>query len=89
MYAPEDPGLEEPAVCFVPLFSRPGQTRAAGDLLEQSMLLLGDGLASGAALTHYETLLRRLPDLPAAAAKLPNNLNKNRYRDIAPCESTN
>ncbi|CAD0201475.1 unnamed protein product [Chrysodeixis includens] len=88
VYAPEDPGLEEPAVCFVPLFSRPGQPRASGDALEQSMLLLGDGLASGAALTHYETLLRRLPDEPTNVSKLPQNLNKNRYRDIAPYDST-
>lgn len=49
------------------------------------MLLLGDGLASGAALKQYETLLRRLPE-DSIVAKLANNVNKNRYRDIAPCE---
>ncbi|XP_052757634.1 tyrosine-protein phosphatase non-receptor type 4 isoform X1 [Galleria mellonella] len=86
VYEPEDGGLEEPAVCFVPLAADAGQLE--GDALQQSMLLLGDGLASGAALKQYETLLRRLPDEPSLVSKLPHNLNKNRYRDIAPYDST-
>ncbi|XP_026327235.1 tyrosine-protein phosphatase non-receptor type 4 [Hyposmocoma kahamanoa] len=84
VYEPEEGGTEEPAVCFVPL----GAGDFEGDALEQSMLLLGDGLASGAALKQYEQLLRRLPEEPCAASKLPLNLNKNRYRDIAPYDST-
>ncbi|CAH4027088.1 unnamed protein product [Pieris brassicae] len=83
VYEPEETGPEEPAVCFVPL----GSGQFEGDALEQSMLLLGDGLASGAALRQYETLLRRLPE-ESAVSKLPNNVNKNRYRDIAPYDST-
>ncbi|XP_053609653.1 tyrosine-protein phosphatase non-receptor type 4 [Plodia interpunctella] len=83
VYEPEDGGTEEPTVCFVP-----NSGEFEGDALEQSMLLLGDGLANGAALTQYETLLRRLPEEPAAVSKLPHNLNKNRYRDIAPYDST-
>ncbi|XP_063891848.1 tyrosine-protein phosphatase non-receptor type 4 isoform X2 [Helicoverpa armigera] len=85
VYAPEDPGAEEPEACFVPFYE--GQS-AEGDALEQSILLLGDGLASGNALKQYETLLRRLPDEPTNVSKLPSNLNKNRYRDIAPYDST-
>lgn len=46
MYEPEEGVPEEPTVCFVPL----GAGDFEGDALEQSMLLLGDGLASGAAL---------------------------------------
>ncbi|KAI5646606.1 protein-tyrosine phosphatase domain-containing protein [Phthorimaea operculella] len=85
VYETEDAvGLEEPAVSFVPF----GAGALAGDALDQSMLLLGDGLASGAALTQYETLLRRLPEESTNASKLPYNLNKNRYRDIAPYDST-
>ncbi|XP_045498054.1 tyrosine-protein phosphatase non-receptor type 4 isoform X1 [Colias croceus] len=84
VYEPEEAGPEEPAVCFVPL----GSGQFEGDALEQSMLLLGDGLASGAALKQYETLLRRLPEESTAIAKLPINVNKNRYRDIAPYDST-
>ncbi|XP_034831989.1 tyrosine-protein phosphatase non-receptor type 4 [Maniola hyperantus] len=84
VYEPET-GPEEPAVCFVPL--EPLE-QLEGDPLEQSMLLLGDGLASGAALKQYETLLRRLSEESSCVAKLPQNINKNRYRDIAPYDST-
>ncbi|KAJ8731565.1 hypothetical protein PYW07_004729 [Mythimna separata] len=86
VYAPEEPGSEEPEACFVPLCSE--ESRLSGDALEQSILLLGDGLASGNALKQYDTLLRRLPDEPTNVSKLPCNLNKNRYRDIAPYDST-
>ncbi|KAJ2948939.1 hypothetical protein O0L34_g5874 [Tuta absoluta] len=92
VYETEDAaGPEEPAVSFVPFgagASDVGAGGLAGDALHQSMLLLGDGLASGAALTQYETLLRRLPEESTNASKLPYNLNKNRYRDIAPYDST-
>ncbi|XP_050351058.1 tyrosine-protein phosphatase non-receptor type 4 [Nymphalis io] len=84
VYEPEESGPEEPAVCFVPL----GSGQFEGDPLEQSMLLLGDGLASGAALKQYETLLRRISEESASVSKLPQNINKNRYRDIAPYDST-
>ncbi|CAH2096440.1 unnamed protein product [Euphydryas editha] len=84
VYEPEETGPEEPAVCFVPI----GSGKFEGDDLEQSMLLLGDGLASGAALRQYETLLRRMSEESSSVAKLPQNVNKNRYRDIAPYDST-
>lgn len=82
VYDAEETGPEEPAVCFVPI----GSGKFEGDALEQSMLLLGDGLASGAALRQYDTLLRRLADESSSVSKLPQNVNKNRYRDIAPCK---
>ncbi|XP_068633737.1 tyrosine-protein phosphatase non-receptor type 4 [Battus philenor] len=81
--ADETVGTEEPEVCFVPL----GGAGEPGQAVEQSLLLLGDGLASGAALRQYEALLRRL-DVPAAVARRPCNVAKNRYRDIAPYDST-
>lgn len=84
VYDAEETETEEPAVCFVPLGSGPTTDSA----LEQSVLLLGDGLASGAALTQYDTLLRKLPDESTNVARLPSNLSKNRYRDIAPYDST-
>ncbi|KPI99310.1 Tyrosine-protein phosphatase non-receptor type 3 [Papilio xuthus] len=81
--AEETLGTEEPEACFVPLVGGSVGVRAA----EQSLLLLGDGLASGAALRQYEALVRRL-DYPATAARRQCNLAKNRYRDIAPYDST-
>ncbi|CAK1580006.1 unnamed protein product [Parnassius mnemosyne] len=90
--AEESAGSEEPAVCFVPLGgagSVGGAAGGAGGAGEpaQSLLLLGDGLASGAALRQYDALLRRL-DLPSLASRRACNLAKNRYRDIAPYDST-
>lgn len=57
-----------------------------GNLLEQSMYLLADGLASGALIARYEMLYRKHPDLGCNEASKPENINKNRYRDISPCK---
>ncbi|XP_013144040.1 PREDICTED: tyrosine-protein phosphatase non-receptor type 4 isoform X2 [Papilio polytes] len=85
--ADETLGSEEPEACFVPLGGVGGGIGGGGRGVEQSLLLLGDGLASGAALRQYEALARRL-EYPATAAKRQCNLAKNRYRDIAPYDST-
>lgn len=55
------------------------------DALAQSMLLLADGLASGALIAQYEQLYRKNPELTSLESKKPENQNKNRYRDISPC----
>lgn len=57
-------------------------------LFTQSLLLLSDGLASGALLSQYEQLYRKNPDLTITEAKKPENVQKNRYRDISPCKCT-
>ncbi|XP_026471703.1 LOW QUALITY PROTEIN: tyrosine-protein phosphatase non-receptor type 4-like [Ctenocephalides felis] len=54
----------------------------------QSMMLLCDGLASGALISQYEQLYRKNPDLSMAEAKKVQNVSKNRYRDIAPYDCT-
>lgn len=56
------------------------------DALAQSMLLLADGLASGALIVQYEQLYRKNPELVALESKKAENQNKNRYRDISPCK---
>lgn len=56
------------------------------DPLIQSILLLGDGLASGSLLTQFEQLYRHKPESSMDSARLPQNIHKNRYRDIAPCK---
>lgn len=55
-------------------------------LFSQSLLLLSDGLASGALLAQYEQLYRKNVDLTISDAKKTENLIKNRYRDISPCK---
>lgn len=85
---------EEPLYQYVPenqsdLITNP-QSFTSGssetNLFTQSLLLLSDGLASGALLTQYEQLYRKNPELAITDAKKPENANKNRYRDISPCE---
>jgi len=55
--------VEEPAYQYVPeVMTLP--LRAGGDALTQSMLLLEDGLASGAVLSQFEQLYRKKPGTP-------------------------
>lgn len=58
------------------------------NLYQQSLLLLSDGLASGALFQQYEQLYRKNNDLAITEARKPENANKNRYRDISPCKDT-
>lgn len=88
--------LEEPPYCYVPENYAPNLTgdelhrhlHHRIDILEQSMLLLADGLASGALINHYEQLYRRHPELTCNEARRPENVDKNRYRDISPYDVT-
>lgn len=77
--------FEEPPYQYVPVeeMQRPPSPENA---LEQSMLLLADGLASGALIARYEVLYRKHPDLTCDVSADPKNVNKNRYRDISPCK---
>ncbi|XP_049290240.1 tyrosine-protein phosphatase non-receptor type 4 isoform X2 [Anopheles funestus] len=57
-------------------------------LFTQSLLLLRDGLASGALLAQYEQLYRKNPELAITEARKNENIGKNRYRDISPYDCT-
>lgn len=52
----------------------------------RSLFLLRDGLASGALLEQFEQLYKTNSHLTITVARKAENLNKNRYRDILPCE---
>lgn len=56
------------------------------NLFQQSLLLLSDGIASGALFQQYEQLYRKNNDLAITEARKVENASKNRYRDISPCE---
>lgn len=56
------------------------------NLFQQSLLLLSDGIASGALFQQYEQMYRRNSELAITEARKNENANKNRYRDISPCE---
>lgn len=83
MYEPG--GQEEPPYQYVPESPLSEMQRGAG-ALEQSMLLLADGLASGALVAQFEQLYRKKPGMSCNESKKTENINKNRYRDISPCK---
>ncbi|KAL7050192.1 hypothetical protein ACKWTF_003982 [Chironomus riparius] len=58
------------------------------NLFPQSLLLLSDGIASGALFQQYEQLYRKNNDLAITEARKPDNASKNRYRDISPYDCT-
>ncbi|XP_043281323.1 tyrosine-protein phosphatase non-receptor type 4 isoform X3 [Venturia canescens] len=76
---------EEPPYRYVP--DAP-HAAVGSDALAQSMLLLADGLASGALIAQYEQLYRKNPELTSLESKKSENQNKNRYRDISPYDVT-
>ncbi|XP_004372241.1 tyrosine-protein phosphatase non-receptor type 3 isoform X2 [Trichechus manatus latirostris] len=59
-----------------------------GDTLEGSMEQLKKGLESGTVLIQFEQLYRKKPGLAITFAKLPQNLDKNRYKDVLPYDAT-
>uniref|UniRef100_A0A0C9QHK5 protein-tyrosine-phosphatase n=1 Tax=Fopius arisanus TaxID=64838 RepID=A0A0C9QHK5_9HYME len=81
----DEPSEEEPPYRYVP--DAP-QATVGSDALAQSMLLLADGLASGALIAQYEQLYRKNPELTSLESKKTENQNKNRYRDISPYDVT-
>ncbi|XP_053121870.1 tyrosine-protein phosphatase non-receptor type 3 isoform X3 [Hemicordylus capensis] len=59
-----------------------------GETLEESMEQLKKGLASGTVLIQFEQLYRKKPGLVVTCAKLPQNMDKNRYKDVLPYDIT-
>lgn len=56
--------------------------------LEESLRQLDRGIQSGTLCFHFENLYRRKPGLFLSCARLPENMEKNRYRDVLPYDST-
>uniref|UniRef100_A0A8L0DR07 protein-tyrosine-phosphatase n=1 Tax=Oncorhynchus mykiss TaxID=8022 RepID=A0A8L0DR07_ONCMY len=53
-----------------------------------SILQLKEGLSTGAVQQQFDQLYRKRPGLTMSCAKLPQNISKNRYRDISPYDAT-
>ncbi|XP_049821753.1 tyrosine-protein phosphatase non-receptor type 4 isoform X2 [Aethina tumida] len=77
----------EPLICYVPDDVNVSPS-SPSDALQMSVMLLADGLASGQLVTQYEMLYRKHPELTCDESAKPKNVNKNRYRDISPYDST-
>lgn len=58
------------------------------NIFQQSLLLLADGISSGALFQQYEQLYRKNCDLAVTEARKCENACKNRYRDISPYDCT-
>uniref|UniRef100_A0A8C4LZD4 protein-tyrosine-phosphatase n=1 Tax=Equus asinus asinus TaxID=83772 RepID=A0A8C4LZD4_EQUAS len=56
--------------------------------LRESMSQLAEGLITGTVLTQFDQLYRKKPGMTMSCAKLPQNISKNRYRDISPYDAT-
>ncbi|CAB0035724.1 unnamed protein product [Trichogramma brassicae] len=66
----------------------PTQAVVGSDALSQSMLLIKEGLTSGVVVSRYESLYRKNLELTSLESKKPENIIKNRYRDISPYDVT-
>lgn len=56
--------------------------------LKDSMSALREAFGSGALLQQFDSLYRKRPGMTMLCAKLPQNVSKNRYRDISPYDAT-
>ncbi|XP_029360195.1 tyrosine-protein phosphatase non-receptor type 3 [Echeneis naucrates] len=56
--------------------------------LEESMRQLERGIQSGTLCFHFENLYRRKPGLSLNCARLCENMDKNRYKDVLPYDAT-
>ncbi|XP_063115005.1 tyrosine-protein phosphatase non-receptor type 4 isoform X4 [Cavia porcellus] len=56
--------------------------------LRESMTQLAEGLITGTVLAQFDQLYRKKPGMTMSCAKLPQNISKNRYRDISPYDAT-
>ncbi|KAF3839777.1 hypothetical protein F7725_018494 [Dissostichus mawsoni] len=56
--------------------------------LEESMRQLERGIQSGTLCFHFENLYRRKPGLTLNCARLSENMDKNRYKDVLPYDAT-
>ncbi|XP_067138555.1 tyrosine-protein phosphatase non-receptor type 4-like [Centruroides vittatus] len=82
-------GVEEPDFQYIPDIPRDkSKLVRQPSLLDESILLLGDGLESGATIAQFEHLYRKKPGTTMKTAKLPENQARNRYKDILPYDTT-
>jgi hypothetical protein len=86
VYIGEEPP-DEPDFQYIPDTHQISSTLPpGGDPLDGSIMLLTEGLHSGAAIAQFEQLYRKKTGLTMNAARLSENIPRNRYKDISPCK---
>ncbi|XP_058890054.1 tyrosine-protein phosphatase non-receptor type 4-like isoform X1 [Acipenser ruthenus] len=89
MYEVVEEKLEnEPDFQYIPEKSPLDGVLLHDNALRESMLQLREGLSSGTVLPQFDQLYRKKPGMAMSCAKLPQNIPKNRYRDISPYDAT-
>ncbi|OQR74547.1 tyrosine-protein phosphatase non-receptor type 4-like [Tropilaelaps mercedesae] len=82
----------EPDFQYIPLSSddleSPRIAGMASAPLRESMLLLKEGLHSGALVAQFDQLYRKKPGMACDVSKLAVNAHRNRYKDISPYDKT-
>ncbi|MCI4391365.1 hypothetical protein PGIGA_G00133380 [Pangasianodon gigas] len=66
----------------------PSPGHPSGETLQESMTRLERGLTSGTLLMQFEKLYRKKAGLLMSCAKLSENMEKNRYKDVLPYDIT-
>uniref|UniRef100_A0A8B9QAG5 Tyrosine-protein phosphatase n=1 Tax=Apteryx owenii TaxID=8824 RepID=A0A8B9QAG5_APTOW len=78
----------EPDFQYIPEKSPLDGVHQDDNALRESMIQLADGLITGTVLAQFDQLYRKKPGMTMSCAKLPQNISKNRYRDISPYDAT-
>uniref|UniRef100_A0A8P4GNF2 protein-tyrosine-phosphatase n=1 Tax=Dicentrarchus labrax TaxID=13489 RepID=A0A8P4GNF2_DICLA len=91
------PGRVAPLLQLPPALTLTGQSQGSPQssgqservtTLEESVRQLERGIQSGTLCFHFENLYRRKPGLLVSCARLPENMDKNRYKDVLPYDAT-
>ncbi|XP_067299997.1 tyrosine-protein phosphatase non-receptor type 4 [Pseudorasbora parva] len=78
----------EPDFQYIPEKSPTDPSQLDQDAWRDSMLQLKEGLHNETILAHFDQMYRKRPGMTMSCAKLPQNISKNRYRDISPYDAT-
>lgn len=78
----------EPDFQYIPEKTPRDSIHSEDDTLRESMIQLAEGLLNGTVLQQFDQLYRKKPGMTMSCAKLPQNVCKNRYRDISPYDAT-
>lgn len=84
----EEKADSEPDFQYIPEKCPQDPSQLDQNAWRDSMAALREGLASGAILAQFDQLYRKKPGMTMLCAKLPQNISKNRYRDISPYDAT-
>ncbi|RWS16394.1 tyrosine-protein phosphatase non-receptor type 4-like protein [Dinothrombium tinctorium] len=85
----EDLNDDEPPFQYIPVDASPSsRLRSKCDRLHESIMLMKEALETGSIITQFEQLERKKSGESMNMAKLPDNILKNRYKDISPYDST-